>query len=391
MPDGGHAESGHVLCWNPSLSPALDDFTAALKAGAAGLVRSAPIERDGSFEIRPAAGDASVVLVALSPGAISSEPSLRASSGAVDVLIPMRFLYGLRIEVEDAGGGPPRASPLLFEMGPRASTSAGDFLTPVPRFLQALGPPSLRQRRTRDQWLCVATSDQRLAGLGPVLYANKIPGYEALQVELLLPPIADSVDVIDLRVRAEATSWCDLRLRCLVAPPILEWAMVAPEDQVFGMVLLSSSGGRSLNLGLRPSGLMEDLELRGVPAGPYDLHFEAADGYFQTPPYPILLEPGENTVHLDLSGVGGFLLSLRAGPPGWMRMMLLDDTQSAIDVYFDRPPYGLGFLAPGTYRLESLASEAGSIGLGNARKFEVRSGEIRRFILEADGELVVTN
>jgi hypothetical protein len=381
--DGGRPGSGRVFAWRVGLVPRAEDFLGARESGDSGPVRAAAIRPDGSFELGELDPRARYTLGAAVPGLALAERPSDVRPGRSDVELRLSYLLGLAITLEDARGGPARTSPAFFGRGPSATGPAPKLLETPPE-LAVLAIAGLDPGPgTRDRWQYLVLSERAVAELGPIQYRVQVPGYRPLEKGLYARPVLDRLHEERVVLEPVSEHWAEIAVEIVGAPHARDLGM--RDDELIGSVRLVRGGDdpwelRIIRFAVHARALRAPESIGGLPCDDYEVVFEAEDGPYETDPAPLALTPGLHTLSFDASDSGLLLVDVRDGPlPYDRRLVLRNDHPFGGHFYssFDRGPYVVPFLVPGTYRLTEIVAP-GCVSLKEAeRVFEVFPGQIK--------------
>lgn len=353
-------ESGH----------AFDPDVPGLAHAEFGRIHTAQTDADGRFAVHGLDPRRTYTLSATGPGLITPRALLGVAPGTEGLSIPVGRVFAAVVELREPGGGPLRVNPSLRHIGTAIPSHAGRRLGTSRHDTGPLDLGALREL-PGDDLLLMYVATQDVETFGPVEVAIAAPGYEAVKATFDVPPLDTDVTTLRITLTPRFDRVGSLHVLFFGGPP-----PAGPEQSGLmaaapAWIVLDDLGGSAgpvidwrIPLTTWPA-QGEVIEIPGVPAGSYRLTVEAEHQLFGYPsraadgPPPVLV-PGEQLVTLDCPLLGSALLDLtRADGTGYsdaavvsMRSHEQLDTGS---VAFNRAPYLVEGLPPGTYTLRVMA------------------------------------
>ncbi|MCY3003815.1 MAG: hypothetical protein NTV21_18615 [Planctomycetota bacterium] len=321
-------------------------------------------------------------------GMCAPRTRVEARDGVVDLsLVPV---WAVRVTVRDADGGPVKTDAGLFGFGP-ACTAPEGFSSVIPGCLEAellAGRSARVDAPTPLECLFVLKSSDPAATrhtefVDGVEFGLGIPGYATLKEVLRVPLARTPVAEVLFPIQRTANGWGSLAV---------EIPAMRPLEGLLGERALASLSLRRLPISRDApfSALVEGAVTRldGVPAGRYSLTFTARDGYAQWPgpTEPLLeiqIEPEvELSVRFDQVEFGELdidVLDAEGNPYAGSLGIQVDCSKFSRPVVFfasfERAPYRITMLRPGTYSLRAAMAAGRNFIEGSAVEAVVRSGE----------------
>ena len=345
---------------------------------------------DGSFELSALQPGERYTLVLGGRGFVGARASWTVGAAETDRDWPVHRLYGARILLLDARGGPLRAVPGLT--GPRAGRCvpgrAGLF--PVsPR------SPGASLAGVDPDWLAGRDSDRRTllfrsprieAAMGPFTFTLDLPGYERAELELELAAVGASLPQLDLLLEPATLDFGSLELQ------LVGWRgpcepFPAGLSPVTRLRLVSAQHG-SVPVDLGPFDANGRLQIEPLPCGEWRANLsDAGDSlgrgaWSWTGTVEIGAAPARVEVDLCERSVVLVTVLNRAGlqHTGRVRIGLGSPGQRPADVWtFDGPPYRLDVQAGSGRLLELLVPRAGRTVQANV---EAVGGECVSVVLQ---------
>lgn len=347
------------------------------------------VREDGTYSLVVPRGASQLDLTAAGDGGMCTPRArVEARDGVVDLsLVPV---WAVRVTVREADGSAVKSDAGLFGLGP-SWTAPDGFSSVIPSCLEAellTGWSAQVDAPTPLESLFLLKSSEpaatrRTEFIDGLEFALGIPGYatvsEVLRVPLARTPVAE----VQFPLQRTATGWGSL---------VVEIPAMRPLEGLLRERALASLSLRSLPIS-RDAPFIALVEgavtrLDGVPAGRYSLNVTARDGYAQwpgptEPPFEIAIEPdAELAVRFDQVEFGELdvdVFDAEGEPYTGSLGIQVDCPNFSVPVVFfasfERAPYRITMLRPGTYSLRAAMAAGRNFTEENAVEAVVRSGE----------------
>jgi hypothetical protein len=278
-----------------------------------------------------------------------------------EILLTALPLYGVRLVMRDAAGGPLHGSPDLFaQFGGSVkcldSTAKLAKILPEELELAGIGGAGCSEQESRDVMVVVFSGASEVDRVGPIAVDMTLPGYRPVEESVWAPRITASLPEHTLALERLCDDWgsvevtfrgieldiaCDVTIQLRGQAPSARYALRVPR--------LSS----------------QPYTVTGVPADGYLVSVETSGGLFRHPPRSsgreewLQVYPGETArLAIDLAGRTTLACELldEVGLPlsGRVIFRLMTASNAVYHVEFDQAPYTLVGIPPGEYTVSAM-------------------------------------
>jgi hypothetical protein len=323
---------------------------------------SATTDAGGRFVLEGLTAGASYSLSAVGNGTISTQPAPPVSEGTSGVRIDVSLLYGIAVDLREAGGTPLHTMHGFSDQALR--TSSGTLFPDRPLLgLVGVDLSPYRSAPGRRLFLYTSSTATEPASLERVPLKFRLVGYAPAEVAFDALPIVPAIPQHVVELQSTASGWSEIDV---VFEDARDPTTNGPRIKPFRLLLSSSSGpqaGIELPRDLGPKRLL------GIPFARYRVSLLNAldQQVFPTvgsPPPSFDVGARPATLSIPLAATSELEIQVRGREDrryegrasfSLARGGLTSDGRSlvgaTVSVTFDRAPYVLGALLPGHYAL----------------------------------------
>ena len=320
---------------------------------------------DGRFVLEGLEAGAEYLLCAAGGGYVGKTSDLEVRTGTNDAVIQVVRLYGIALRFREAGGAALRSSAELAPPPARTFGRADPYLDPS--LLDFVGADLAGFRDEPGEKLLLYTAQGDPPILRDLVLRFQPAGYALAEVHVDVPPVLPAIAEKTIELEPRAAGWGELAIEFLDGADPTDGAPVIQAFQVALAPFEPELAGAVVKVDLpRGAGTKH---VRGIPYGRYQLSLRNAirQTFLPAPDAsPIVVEIGAEPVVLPVSlaglgevevlfeGDGG---ELYAGPAtislpiGRFDPDLVKHLAFGGQVLFERGPYRLRALLPGSYTL----------------------------------------